>query len=72
MNITVTWARKGEDGKEELTTKILDFVELPVSHSAENMAEAVAKVLREFGIEDKVSSARQSWSNTKRSCLSLK
>lgn len=63
MNITVTWPRKGKDGKEELTTKILDFFELPVSHSAENMAEAVVKVLRAYGIEDKVNSVIKPWLN---------
>ncbi|KAE9383503.1 hypothetical protein BT96DRAFT_843747, partial [Gymnopus androsaceus JB14] len=55
MSIVVTWLWKGKDGKEELTTTQLDFVELPCSHSAENMAEALAKVLKEYRIEGKVS-----------------
>ena len=55
MSITITWFRKQKDGKEELTTTQLDFVELPYSHSAKNMAEALAKVLKEYGIEGKVS-----------------
>lgn len=54
MCITVTWLRKDENGKEELTTVTLDFIELPCSHSAANMAAAVAKTLREYGIANKV------------------
>jgi hypothetical protein len=34
---------------------LLDLVEVAMSHSGVNLAEAFAKVLREFGIEDKVS-----------------
>lgn len=56
MSITISRTRKGPDGKEELVTHLLDFVELPCSHSGANMAEAVAKVLKEYGTEDKVSS----------------
>ncbi|KAE9400082.1 hypothetical protein BT96DRAFT_786804, partial [Gymnopus androsaceus JB14] len=41
MSIIVTWLRKLENGIGELTTTILDFIELPCSHSAENMAEAL-------------------------------
>jgi hypothetical protein len=33
---------------------ILDFVELPRSHSGVNLAEAFAQVLKDFGIEHKV------------------
>lgn len=55
MSIVVTWLRKLENGTEELTTTILDFLELPCSHSAENMAEALAKTLEEYGIDGKVS-----------------
>jgi hypothetical protein len=33
---------------------LLDLVEVAMSHSGVNLAEAFAKVLREFGIEDKV------------------
>jgi hypothetical protein len=43
------------NGKEELTTLLLDFIELPFSHSAENMAEVLVKILKEYGIEEKVS-----------------
>lgn len=35
---------------------LLDLVEVARSHSGANLAEAFAKVLEEFGIEDKVSS----------------
>lgn len=35
---------------------LLDLVEVAKSHSGTNLAEAFAKVLEEFGIEDKVSS----------------
>lgn len=55
MSIHVSLVGKDNDGKEGLTTYQLDFVELPCSHSGKNMAEALAKVLREFGIEGKVS-----------------
>lgn len=55
MSITVTWLRKDSEGSEELMTTILDFIELPCSHSAKNMAEAVTKLLKEYGIADKVS-----------------
>jgi hypothetical protein len=34
---------------------ILDFVELPKSHSGKNMAEEFARILSHFDIEDKVS-----------------
>ncbi|KAJ3753997.1 hypothetical protein EV360DRAFT_28664, partial [Lentinula raphanica] len=40
MSITVSWVRKHTEDKEELTTKILDFLELPCSHTGANMAEA--------------------------------
>jgi len=33
---------------------LLDLVEVAQSHSSINLAEAFAKVLQEFGIEDKV------------------
>lgn len=35
---------------------LLDLVEVAESHSGVNLAKAFAKVLEEFGIEDKVSS----------------
>ena len=34
---------------------LLDLVEVARSHSGVNLAETFAKVLQEFGIEDKVS-----------------
>lgn len=55
MSIVVSRVRKREDGTEETIMHLLDFVELPHSHSGDNMAEAVENVLREYGIEDKVS-----------------
>lgn len=55
MSVVVTWLRKLDNGTEELTTTILDFIELACSHSAENMAEALAKTLKEYGIDGKVS-----------------
>jgi hypothetical protein len=33
---------------------LLDFIELPCSHSAQNMAAALEKTLKEYGIEEKV------------------
>ncbi|KAJ3816948.1 hypothetical protein F5880DRAFT_1493684 [Lentinula raphanica] len=54
MSITVSWVRRMKDDTEELTTMLLDFFELPCSHSGFNMATAVEKTLREYGIEDKV------------------
>lgn len=55
MSVVVTWLRNLDDRKEELTTTLLDFIELPCSHSAKNMAEALAKTLKEYGIDGKVS-----------------
>ncbi|KAE9402042.1 hypothetical protein BT96DRAFT_816998, partial [Gymnopus androsaceus JB14] len=55
MSIETTWLRRMKDGTEELTTTLLDFVELPCSHSAENMAEALDKTFKEYGIDGKVS-----------------
>lgn len=55
MSISVSRLRKREDGVEEPVTHILDFVELPCSHTGRNMAECVVKVLKEYGIENKVS-----------------
>jgi len=59
MSVGTSWLRKLKNGEEELTSKLLDFFELPCSHSAENMAEALAKVLREYGIDDKVSESKK-------------
>jgi ABC-type uncharacterized transport system permease subunit len=39
----------------ELISMLLDLVEVAKSHSGVNLAKAFAKVLNEFGIEDKVS-----------------
>lgn len=55
MSVTVTWLRKTETGGDELTTRLLDFIELPCSHSGRNMAEAMGKCLEEYGIANKVS-----------------
>lgn len=55
MSIIVSYLRKGSNGQEEPVTYQLDFIELPCSHSGKNMVEAVAHVLKEYGIEDKVS-----------------
>ncbi|KAF5365839.1 hypothetical protein D9757_012804 [Collybiopsis confluens] len=54
MSVITSWPRKQADGKEDLFTTLLDFVELPVSHSGENMASAVAEILKSYGIEDKL------------------
>lgn len=54
MSINISRIRSDANDKEESLTHLLDFVELPCSHSGLNMAECVAKVLREYGIEDKV------------------
>lgn len=55
MSIAINRVRKRDDGTEETVTHLLDFIELPYSHSDDNMAEAVEKVLTEYGIEHKVS-----------------
>jgi hypothetical protein len=34
---------------------LLDFVELPKSHSGKNMADAFTEILKDFGAEEKVS-----------------
>ena len=34
---------------------LLDLVELAMSHSGKNLAEAFEKVLKDFGVSDKVS-----------------
>ena len=49
MNILVTWIRQ-----EEPVTAILDFIELPKSHSGQNMAEAFVNTLTRYGIAHKV------------------
>jgi len=55
MSIVISWLRRLENGEEELTTTLLDFVELPCSHSGKNMAEALAETLKAYGIDGKVS-----------------
>ncbi|KAE9386605.1 hypothetical protein BT96DRAFT_751190, partial [Gymnopus androsaceus JB14] len=41
MSIATSWLKKRDDGTEEMVTHLLDFMELPHSHSSENMAEAL-------------------------------
>lgn len=55
MSFNVLQLCKAEDGKEEPVIHLLDFVELPCSHTGLNLARCVAKVLKEYGIENKVS-----------------
>jgi hypothetical protein len=50
MNVFVTWIRNGEP-----ITTILDFIELPKSHSGQNMAQALVNTLNHYGIAHKVS-----------------
>jgi hypothetical protein len=50
MNIFVTWIRNGEP-----VTTVLDFIELPKSHSGQNMAQAFVDTLNRYGIAKKVS-----------------
>jgi hypothetical protein len=38
---------------------VLDVVKLPKSHSGVNLANAMAGVIKDFGIQDKVSSSVQ-------------
>ncbi|KAJ3816595.1 hypothetical protein F5880DRAFT_1494115, partial [Lentinula raphanica] len=54
MSIMAKILRTGKDGTEELTSVLLDFVELPCSHSALNMAETLKNTLEGFGIANKV------------------
>ncbi|KAE9385014.1 hypothetical protein BT96DRAFT_841290, partial [Gymnopus androsaceus JB14] len=55
ISIETNWLRRMKDVTEELTTTLLHFVELPCSHSAEKMAEALDKTFKEYGINGKVS-----------------
>ncbi|KAJ3830888.1 hypothetical protein F5878DRAFT_550109, partial [Lentinula raphanica] len=55
MSIITKMLRRDRDGKEVLTGVLLNFVELPCSHSAINMAKTVAQTLEEYGVADKVS-----------------
>ncbi|KAJ3831541.1 hypothetical protein F5878DRAFT_549418 [Lentinula raphanica] len=54
MSIMGRIIRNGTDGQEKLTSVLLDFVELPCSHTAENMANAVEATLKDYGIREKV------------------
>jgi hypothetical protein len=49
MAITVHFEHKGHP-----MAMILDLVEVPRSHSGENLAKAFVEVLRAFGVKDKV------------------
>jgi hypothetical protein len=44
--------------KGEPFSMLLDLVEVAKSHSGQNLAEAFEKVLKDFGVSDKVSSFR--------------
>ena len=55
MSINISRLQKHNSGKEEPVIHLLDFVELPCSHTGLNMAKCVVNVLKEYGIEDKVS-----------------
>jgi len=50
MNVLVSWVRNNEP-----VTAILDFIELPKSHSGENMAKAFFEAVTRYGIAHKVS-----------------
>jgi len=50
MNIFVTWIRNGNP-----VMTILDFIELPKSHTGRNMAQALVNTLERYGIAHKVS-----------------
>jgi len=50
MNVLVSWIRNNEP-----VTGILDFIELPKSHSGENMAKAFFEAVTRYGIAHKVS-----------------
>jgi hypothetical protein len=39
----------------QATSLILDVMELPKSHSGDNMSTAIADIVKGFGIENKVS-----------------
>jgi hypothetical protein len=41
---------------KEPTALVLDIKEVPKSHSGDNMSTAIAEIVTDFGIEDKVSS----------------
>ena len=42
-------------GDVDSTTMLLDLVEVPRSHTSDNLAAAIAKVLGDYKISDKVS-----------------
>jgi hypothetical protein len=50
MNVLLSWIRNNEP-----VTGILDFIELPKSHSGENMAKAFFDAVTRYGIAHKVS-----------------
>ena len=50
MNVFVTWIRNGNP-----VTMILNFIELPKSHTGRNMAQALFDTLERYGIAHKVS-----------------
>ncbi|KAJ3836237.1 hypothetical protein EV361DRAFT_804856 [Lentinula raphanica] len=55
MSIIGKVLRRNQEGIETLTSVLLDFVELPCSHSGINMAEALIRTLEEYRVQDKVS-----------------
>ncbi|KAJ3967392.1 hypothetical protein EV361DRAFT_807366, partial [Lentinula raphanica] len=55
MSIITKMLHRDRDGKEVLTGVLLNFVELPCSHSAINMAKTIVQTLEEYGVADKVS-----------------
>lgn len=57
MSINISRLQEAADGREESITHLLDFMRLPCSHSGFNMATFLSKVLKEYGIEYKVSQA---------------
>ena len=45
-----------EEGERKRT--VLDLVDMPMSHTGEQLADTLEKVLKDFGLEDKVSSVQ--------------
>ena len=75
MNVLVSWIRNNEP-----VTGILDFIELPKSHSGENMAKAFFDAVTRYGIAHKVSNQIQrqrfltnlaclDWLHNRRQCI---
>ena len=51
MSINISRLQKHDNGKEDPVNCLLDFIELPCSHTGLNMAKCVECMLKEYGIQ---------------------